>query len=132
MVLDYANTWVGTVYVTYLSAMLVIQEGLNQCAAVRAGVGVGAGAGAGAAASAQPFDGCNRHYCRLILQSFESLGRGLMGQYRIGFCMRIVYEFVDVPTQLWIRALLDRAGAVYASSRSDVYPRVQPNEFNYH
>ncbi|KJR87879.1 uncharacterized protein SPSK_07234 [Sporothrix schenckii 1099-18] len=81
--------------------------------------------------AARPFEACNRRLCRIIFRSFEKLGAGLMGQYRIGFAMRVAYEFADVPTQLWIRALLDRSVKTFASSRSDTYPLPKPNEFNY-
>lgn len=217
-VLEYTNSWTASIYLSYVTSMLVIQESLNQCAGVRAEAaaaqaeaeasvartttttasastsgGTSTATETAAASpttatssgamhnnlgtlfvpspsplsfrnsdgdsvysparsstfstdpcdvlqpqdtdapssSARPFEACNRHLCRIIYRSFEKLGAGLMGQYRIGFAMRVAYGFADVPTQLWIRALLDRSVKTFASSRSDTYPAPEPNEFNY-
>ncbi|CAK7235507.1 hypothetical protein SEUCBS140593_009306 [Sporothrix eucalyptigena] len=222
-VLLYPNPWIASVYLSYASSMLIIQESLNQCAAVRAETAAAQAeaeaavaqtatatkAGARTASSShtdtstegetpvvtpssssgpahsdrgtqsppvsvpaspgsdihstsssgrssdlypdpvvdfdplpvdpalvpplymRPFDASNRNLCRIIFRSFETLGRGLMGQYRIGFSMRVSYEFADVPTQIWIRALLDRSVKTFASSRAETYPPPKPNEFNY-
>ena len=221
-VLKYTNPWLASVYLSYVASMLIIQECLNQCAAVQAellatspwtattvnisedniaGAGAGAGADAtelnshahkdieeaiadiphngsvGSSSSSpssspatsedslgsctspvnsatsdpvdmtdrlpidedavvpprtiRPYDASNRNLCRIIFRSFETLGTGLMGQYRIGFSMRASYEFADVPTQLWIRALLKRANKTFATSRPENYPPPKPNEFNY-
>ncbi|CAK7266016.1 hypothetical protein SEPCBS119000_001806 [Sporothrix epigloea] len=183
-VLRYPDPWKASVYLSYVASMLIIQESLNQCAAVRAelltaqphseaivdlppdssGAGSSFGEPPGHALSSfdadlfdstspnpvlaidpasvdpfsavsapnlRPYDVSNRRLCRIILRSFETLSSGLMGQYRIGFSMRVAYEFADVPTQLWIRALLDRSVKTFASSRADSYPPAKPNEFNY-
>ncbi|CAK7272489.1 hypothetical protein SEPCBS57363_005155 [Sporothrix epigloea] len=208
-VLQYPDPWRASVYLSYVASMLIIQESLNQCVAVRAELlmaqtqtaragaqcpsipnhtatstqaavadaafCVGCVAGSDslrppdstlpetalpesdtasldsaspnpvlvidqasidrlAAVSPphlRPYDASNRKLCRIIFRSFEMLSAGLMGQYRIGFSMRVAYEFADVPTQLWIRTLLDRSVKTFASSRADSYPPVKPNEFNY-
>ncbi|CAK7563223.1 MAG: hypothetical protein SEPTF4163_001086 [Sporothrix epigloea] len=172
-VLQYPDPWRASVYLSYVASMLIIQESLNQCAAVRAQLLMAqAQSSLPPQASAipdtalldsdtasldwtspnpvlvtdqasidrlaavshpnlRPYDASNRRLCRIIFRSFEKLTAGLMGQYRIGFSMRVAYEFADVPTQLWIRALLDRSVKTFASSRADSYPPVKPNEFNY-
>ncbi|CAK7230189.1 hypothetical protein SCUCBS95973_007488 [Sporothrix curviconia] len=201
-VLKYTNPWIASVYLSYVASMLIIQESLNQCAAVRAELlaaqaktasmaepdvldlarhkdkdteeaiadipsnisadgsspsntnssPMGSDASASTASSdpvdvtdpppvdkdaavpppnMRPYDASNRHLCRIIFRSFETLGSGLMGQYRIGFSMRVSYEFADMPTQLWIRALLNRSVKTFASSRAGSYPPPKPNEFNY-
>ncbi|CAK7218698.1 hypothetical protein SBRCBS47491_003597 [Sporothrix bragantina] len=203
-VLKYPNPWIASVYLSYAASMLVIQESLNQCAAVRAELLAAQAKTASAEAEVldlsrhkdkdteeaiadipsnssvagsspstmtlsptspesdtnsvntassdpvdvidplpidkdaavpppniRPYDASNRNLCRIIFRSFETLGSGLMGQYRIGFSMRVAYEFADMPTQLWIRALLSRSVRTFASSRADSYPPPKPNEFNY-
>ncbi|OAA58551.1 C6 zinc finger domain protein [Niveomyces insectorum RCEF 264] len=184
-VLAYPNPWIGCMYLSYLTSLLITQECLNQCAALRAeaaqaeavaqamsvdsattedavsqttdspasATSLGSSHGEhehGLSSSTtpegltsaspsppattsplRPYDQCNREYCRIIYRSFETLSAGMMGPYRVGFAMRISYEFADVPTQLWIRSLLDRSTKTYASSRAEAYPAPKPNEYNY-
>ncbi|KAL1897723.1 hypothetical protein Sste5346_004031 [Sporothrix stenoceras] len=220
-VLEYPNTWIASIYLSYVTSMLIIQESLNQCAGVRydtlaaqaeaeasladtttttkspatqpdstmgdtstattvsptmvynggsmhddvgslfvpspSPLSSGSSDGGDSVYSpavvapfstdpcealrpmdidaptsaARPFDACNRRLCRTIFRSFEKLGVGLMGQYRIGFAMRVSYEFADVPTKQWILALLDRSVKTFASSRSDTYPVPKVNEYCY-
>ncbi len=199
-VLAYSNPWLASLYLGYVTSMLIIQECLNQCVAVRAeDVARGASttpldpSGLSSPASSpkrpseempnsssnesglsqlssqagvtglagyptiydgmddpdvpppaaailaatppqpfvRPYGASNRRFCRILYRSFETLGGGLMGQFRLGFSMRIAYEFADVPTQLWIRSLLVRSAKTFASSRIETYPLPGPNEYNY-
>ena len=80
--LELSNPWQGSVEVIYWAAMLILQEALNQC---YEGGQVGL------------YDEDNKDLARKILRATESVGRGIMGPYRISYALRIAYDFVDLP-----------------------------------
>uniref|UniRef100_A0A8H7TSN8 Zn(2)-C6 fungal-type domain-containing protein n=1 Tax=Bionectria ochroleuca TaxID=29856 RepID=A0A8H7TSN8_BIOOC len=65
-----------------------------------------------------------------ILRSFENVGGGIMGGYRVGYAMRVVYEFVDLPTQLWITSLLHDYEGTYAGLQVSAFPAPEHVEGN--
>ncbi len=113
-VLRFENNWYGSVTMGYWASMLIIQECLNQ-----------------AASDEELYAESNRKLARNIYRSFETVGSGLMGPYRVGYAMRISYDFADMPRQVWIHSLLGRMEQRYASTRSEVYPPPSSNSYNY-
>ncbi|KAF7592234.1 hypothetical protein BBP40_000506 [Aspergillus hancockii] len=50
-----------------------------------------------------------------ICKSVEYNARGLLGPYRLGFPLRVAYEFADPTTKLWIEGWLRRLSRTYAA-----------------
>jgi hypothetical protein len=90
VVLRYANPWYGCNLIGYWATMLILQECLNQCR--------------------WPVDFTeeNRQFARNIYRSLETVGDGLMGPFRVGFAMRVSYDFAHVTVQRYIHGLLQR------------------------
>ncbi|KAK3943018.1 hypothetical protein QBC46DRAFT_378732 [Diplogelasinospora grovesii] len=102
--LSYANIWHGAMYVSYWATMLILQETLNNCQ--------------------YPVDygDSNRQMANDIFRSVETVGKGYMGPYRIGYAVRIAYEFADVSTQLWLMSVLAGTEKHYAATSPVSYP----------
>jgi len=112
-VFAFDNLWYGAVFMGYWTSLLVASSFISLV-------------------EPHPeWDEANRTLARNIFRSFESVSQGIMGPYRVGFSMRISYDVADVPTQRWIRQLLDRMSSLYGATNADVYPPVAPNDFNY-
>lgn len=107
-VLKFSNPWIGSVYMCYWATMLILQEALNECQA----------------GQERPYDDSNLELARNILQSLEHVGRGIMGPYRVGYALRIAYEFADLPLQIWIESALERYSQQYAALSPETYPRL--------
>lgn len=112
-VLRFDSNWHGSLTMGYWASMLIIQECLNQ------------------AGNHELYAESNRTLARNIYRSLETVSKGLMGPYRVGYAMRIAYDFADMPRQLWIRTLLDRMEERYASTRKETYPPPASNSYNY-
>lgn len=112
-VLYYKDVWAGGLYMGYWATMLILQESLNQCHYT------------------VDYTISNREFMRNILRSVECVGADLLGPYRVGYSMRIAYEFADVQTQTWITSLIARFEKRYASTSPEGYPAPAPNEFQY-
>ncbi|KAH7209000.1 hypothetical protein DER44DRAFT_771435 [Fusarium oxysporum] len=69
-----------------------------------------------------------RYFVNQILRSVESVGRGTMGPYRIGFAIRIVYEFATGQEQRWIASMLDRFSRGYAAIDKKTYPKPKDDD----
>lgn len=67
-VFQHSNPWDGSILMNYWSAMLIIQECLDQCEIV----------------TDRHFADSNRELATDILRSLEYVGHGLMGPYRVG------------------------------------------------
>ena len=62
-------------------------------------------------------------------KSIEYLaGTGILGPYRVGFSMRVVYEVSSVTTKLWIRKWLIRFEKFYRASNPDYFPPIEVTE----
>lgn len=113
-VLEYPGIWGTAVFhIGYWANMLILQESINQCR--RDGA----------------FDESNREFMRNILRSVETVGQGMLGPYRLGFGLRIAFEFADVKTQMWIKMWLDRFSLIYAATASADYPETAANEYGF-
>lgn len=89
----------------YWASMLILQETLAQC-------------GAPVADS----DAVQRDLVSKILRSVESISRGTMGPYRVGYSLRIAYEFASAEAQVWIGGMLDQFSKSYAATDKKTYP----------
>lgn len=103
-VFQYENVWHGALYIGYWATMLILQECLIHC----------------------HYEGDiapkNSELASNIYRSLETVGKGIMGPYRIGYSMRIAYEFADLPTQLWMKTLLQRHECTYAGLQAESFP----------
>ncbi|ROW12312.1 hypothetical protein VMCG_00464 [Cytospora schulzeri] len=117
-VLKFSNPWIGSVFMGYWATMLILQEALNECQ-------VG---------QERPHDESNQELARKILQSLEHVGRGIMGPFRVGYALRIAYEFADLPLQMWVESALEGYSQQYAAMSPETYPRLHgksgPQLFN--
>lgn len=104
-VLQFQALWMGAMYMGYWASVLILQEALVQCEWPDY--------------TATETRG---ELVRNILRSVETVGAGTMGPYRVGYGLRIAYEFADVELQLWIRRILDRFSETYAATDKDTYP----------
>lgn len=111
-VLEFANPWVGSVETSYWATMLILQEALNQC---HDGGQEG------------PYDEGNQELAKNILRATESVGRGIMGPYRIAYALRIAYDFVDLPLKMWVLSAAGRYSQQYAAVSTETYPRPNAN-----
>lgn len=112
-VLQFENPWLGSMKCGYWTCMLICQESLNQVN------------------PKEEYTKTNKEYARNIYRSLETVGAGIMGGYRIGFAVRVAYDFADIATQSYIRALLERMKAMYGSVDPSGYPPVAPNDYMY-
>ncbi|KAK2600256.1 hypothetical protein QQS21_004974 [Conoideocrella luteorostrata] len=103
-VLKYQTPWMGSIHIGYWASLLILQEALVQCE--------------------WPEDVAESRSELVynILRSIETVGAGTMGPYRVGFGIRIAYEFASVKSQLWIRKVLDRFAKTYAATDKKSYP----------
>lgn len=112
-VLVYSNVWAGSLYMGYWASVLILQESLNQC---RYHIN---------------YAESNRELVRNIFRSVECVAADVMGPFRVGYAIRIAYEFADVRTQTWLTTLLEGFQKRYAATSPDGYPKPAPNEFQY-
>lgn len=112
-VLSYSNVWAGGMYMSYWATMLILQETLNQCQ--------------------YPIDysESNHQLVRNILRSVETVAADVMGPYRIGYSIRIAYEFADIRAQAWVTSLLVGFQKRYAAVSAEKYPEPAANEYQY-
>jgi hypothetical protein len=104
LVLEHPVGWLGSMHMGYWASMLILQELLIKCQ--------------------WPVDyqESQKELVRNILRSVESVGRGTMGPFRLGYSIRIAYEFADVEAQRWIITLLNKFSKSYAATDKDTYP----------
>ena len=110
-VLSYTSPWVGTLYLGYWASMLIIQNVLNGCH------------------QNDEYTQKNHLFARNIWRSLETVAAGVMGPYRVGYAVRISFEFADLPTQVWIHSLLARWQPLYAATSGDDYPSPGTNDY---
>ena len=109
-VLSYTSPWVGTLHMGYWASMLIIQNVLNGCH------------------QNDEYTEKNNLFARNVWRSLEIVSAGVMGPYRVGYALRISFEFADLPTQVWIHRLFARWQPLYAATSGDVYPRPGTND----
>jgi hypothetical protein len=104
VILEHPVGWLGSMHMGYWASMLILQELLIRCQ--------------------WPVDyqESQKELVQNILRSIESVGRGTMGPFRLGYSIRIVYEFASAEAQRWIITLLDRFSKRYAATDKDTYP----------
>ncbi|PON29663.1 hypothetical protein TGAM01_v201029 [Trichoderma gamsii] len=104
VILEHPVGWLGSMHMGYWASMLILQELLIRCQ--------------------WPVDyqESQKELVHSILRSLESVGRGTMGPFRLGYSIRIVYEFANVEAQRWIITLLDRFSKRYAATDKNNYP----------
>lgn len=116
-VLEHKSAAAGSLLLGYWASMLILEETLVECGTPRANSEISI-----------------RYFVERILRSVESVGRGTMGPYRIGFAIRIVYEFATGQEQRWIASMLDKFSQGYAAIDKKTYPKpkdddAQPTRF---
>lgn len=107
-IFEFSNPWEGSVETSYWATTLILQEALNQCYEGR-------------------YDEENQELARNILRATESVGRGIMGPYRISYALRIAYDFVDLPLKMWVLSAAARYSQQYAAMSTETYPRPNVN-----
>jgi hypothetical protein len=112
-VLSYSNVWRGSFWMSCWATLLILQECLVQCE--------------------WPVDytASNKELARNIYRSIECVGKGLLGPFRVGYPLRIAYEFADLRTQLWIASMVARFEKHYASTSVKGYPKPGANEYQF-
>lgn len=104
-VLEHRNPWEGCIILSYWASLLILQECLNQCHS-----------GPGLLFSNSP------ELAHNILRSIEHVGQGLMGPHRLGYPLRVAYDFTDRRSQLWMLSKVSGYNDIYAALSADVYP----------
>lgn len=112
-VIWYENPWVGVFKMGFWACMLIVQECLQQCG------------------SETNYEGLNQEYVRMIFRSVEHLSKGILGPFRVGFAIRVAYEFADKRAQEWVLGLLAGFSKRYAATTNADYPEPQDNEYGY-
>lgn len=107
-VLGFSNPWVGSLCVHYWATMLVLQECLDQCQIDE---------------GKRLYTEDNQELSICILRSLEYVGQGLMGPYRVGYSLRIVYDFLESPLREWLLSVIGKYNRQFASVSTDVYPQ---------
>ncbi|PTB64288.1 hypothetical protein BBK36DRAFT_1170861 [Trichoderma citrinoviride] len=105
IVLEHPVGWLGTMLMGYWASMLILQELLIRCQW-----------------PAVDFRDSQGELVQNILRSVETMGRGIMGPFRLGYSIRIVYEFANAETQRWIITMLDKFSKRYAATDKGSYP----------
>ncbi|POR32833.1 Uncharacterized protein TPAR_06966 [Tolypocladium paradoxum] len=112
VVLQHRVAWAGSMHMGYWASILILQEALVQCQ------------------WPEDFGESRSELVQNILRSLESVGAGTMGPYRVGFSVRIAYEFASAEHQDWILGLLDRFKKTYAATDRATYPKPRPDGEN--
>lgn len=111
-IFEFSNPWVGSVEISYWATILILQEALNQCYED---------------GQRHRYDEDNQVLATNILRATESVGRGIMGPYRISYALRIAYDFVDLPLKMWVLSAAARYSQQYAAVSTETYPRPNAN-----
>ncbi|KAF5661541.1 hypothetical protein FHETE_8397 [Fusarium heterosporum] len=107
--LEFQSPAAGSLLMGYWASMLILEETLVQCGTPRA-------------------ESVTRYFVEQILRSLESVGRGTMGPYRVGYAVRIVYEFATAEEQRWIGRMLDKFSQGYAAVDKKTYPKPRDDD----
>lgn len=107
-VLRFTGPWVGAICVNYWTTLLILQECINQCQSDPL---------------KRPYVEANKELTINIMRSLELLGRGIMGPYRIGYSIRVIFDLIDPPLQDWLLSVIMKHNKLYSSISSDIYPK---------
>jgi hypothetical protein len=103
IVLWYSDVNSATIYCSYYSYMVLIHEILRTCG----------------------YPGEHRaivaHFRDQICKSVEYTAQGLLGPYRMGFALRVVWEVADAVTKQWIKGCLRTFSEFYSVMREENY-----------
>ena len=112
-VLSYSNVWDGSFRMSCWATLLILQECLIQCQ--------------------WPVDytASNRELVGNIYRSVEFVGAGLLGPMRLGYPLRVAYDFADLRTQSWIRSLSAGFDEHYAAAGSSGLPKPVDNKYQF-
>jgi hypothetical protein len=106
IVLTYTDVNCATIYCGYYSYMVIIHEVLRGCG----------------------YPGEHEtmvvYFRDQICKSVEYNTRGLLGPYRMGFPLRVVFEIADPVTRAWVLNRLGHISKTYAASRPENYKTV--------
>lgn len=114
-VLSFQTPWAGSMYMAYWASMLIIEETLIQCHWH----------------GSESFEESKKENLKSILRSIETVGKGVLGPYRLGYSLRIAYEFASAEVQHWLRGLLDLYSRSYAATNSASYPAPRLDQSGY-
>ncbi|KAK3322517.1 C6 zinc finger domain protein [Apodospora peruviana] len=103
--IHFSNVWHGSLYMGYWTTVFILQTVLVDCA------------------YPVDFTEDNKQLLGKVFRAVETVGKGYMGPYRIGYPVRIAYEFADVPTQVYLLSVLARTEKHYAATSPVGYPR---------
>ncbi|KAM4060247.1 fungal zn(2)-Cys(6) binuclear cluster domain-containing protein [Hirsutella rhossiliensis] len=104
-VFQHRIAWMGSMHMGYWASILIFQEALAQCQWPGG------------------YEEPREELVGNILRSVESVGSGTMGPHRVGFSVRVAYEFASSEHKRWIVALLDRFKGIYAAIDGATYHR---------
>jgi hypothetical protein len=104
-ILWFNHPWHGALRMSFWATLLVLQECLVQCDI-----------------NAAEYRANNNRLAGDILRSVECVGRGVLGGYRVGYPVRIAWEFVDGSTREWIKGVLETMEGTYAAASYGTYP----------
>ena len=113
-VYKYESPWYGSLGMSYWASMLILQETLIQCQ-VRV----------------EELREDQKELVLNILRSIEDVGKGTLGPQRVGYPVRIAYEFAEVKSQEWIRKVLDGFKKTYAATDKATYPQLRVDGSGY-
>ncbi len=110
-VLSFENSWHGGLFMSFWATMCILQECLNVCG------------------YPESYKQSNKDLARNIFRSVETVGAGFGGPYRVGYPVRIAYEFADTRTQVWLLAILSTYEKTYAATSPETYERPGQNQY---
>ena len=110
-VLSFGNAWQGGLFMSFWATMCILQECLNVCG------------------YPENYKQANKDLASKIFRSVEKVGAGFMGPYRVGYPVRIAYEFADTRTQTWLLAILSTYEKTYAATSPETYDRPGQNQY---
>ena len=102
-ILAFDNVWFGSLYMGYWTTKLILQEALYLLK------------------GRNDFKEDTELLTNRVLRSVESVGEGVMGPYRIGYGLRVAYDFSDTATRAWIKSQLKDYAKIYAGLDEDSF-----------
>ncbi|KAJ5550759.1 hypothetical protein N7461_005457 [Penicillium sp. DV-2018c] len=106
IVLTYTDVNSATIYCGYYAYMVIIHEALRSCG------------------YPGEHDAMVVYFRDRICKSVEYNTRGLLGPYRMGFPLRVVFEVADPVTRAWLLDRLEHLSKTYAAVRPENYKTV--------
>ncbi|KAJ5145495.1 uncharacterized protein N7515_000059 [Penicillium bovifimosum] len=106
IVLTYMDVNCATIYCGYYAYMVIIHEVLRSCG------------------YPGEHDAMVVYFRDQICKSVEYNTRGLLGPYRMGFPLRVVFEIADPVTKAWVLDRLEHLSKSYAAMRPENYKTV--------